>query len=415
MILACAHEGTVYDDVLTSTHGFILESRDTKEVAIYDPRTGEKTDNTEIIYDFVGFVSNDDNDLLAVFPKKYSIKDKDMDSRLMFECIAKHKQRRPELYMGEDPEIKYESNYPFSSFFSIYEYYKTYGLYFEDEIFIKPNTGGRISWKETISKSDKYVIGSSLIMFPLYYRKNYHFTNFITECMIFAIDYTISKFGVLIDLQETGCDFPEFDYLGECDYVVNTLLQLRQQVFKDNVLQLIDNLIVFYSKVNIGGNFYLKHYSFSSIWEDMVTDYLCKFFKGVDSSHSVVFDKISPSGLIFKKASFHTNGANPTQYISPDHYSSDGGVQFVFDAKYYFSIKGMDYKQIAYMFMLKDMVDTTTGKKKYSKIYSALLLPSENRNTKIHFTLDPKFGLCLDLVITEEYLDTRDVIEEYLK
>ena len=84
MILACAHEGTVYDDVLTSTHGFILESRDTKEVAIYDPRTGEKTDNTEIIYDFVGFVSNDDNDLLAVFPKKYSIKDKDMDSRLMF-------------------------------------------------------------------------------------------------------------------------------------------------------------------------------------------------------------------------------------------------------------------------------------------------------------------------------------------
>lgn len=414
MILACAHDGTVFNEVLASTHGFNLESRDIKEVSVNDPNTGEKTDKSEIIYNFVGFVSNDDNDLLVVFPKKYRMKDKNVDSRIIFECIAKHKQKHPELYIGDDPEIKYESNYPFSSFFEIYDYYKTYGLYFEDEIFIRPNTGGRISWKETISRSDKYIIGGSLIMYPFYYRKNYHFSNFITECMIFAIDYTISKFSVLIDLQEIGCDFPEFDYLGECDYVVNTLVQLRQQVFKDNVLQLIDNLINFYSKVNVGGDFYLKHYSFSSIWEDMVTEYLCKFFKEVNSSHSVVFDKNHPSGLVFQKTSFHTNGANPKQYISPDHYSSNKDIQFVFDAKYYSEISGMNYKQIAYMFMLKDMIDTTTGNRRYNKIYSALLLPSEDRNTKIHFTLDPKFGTCPDLVITEEYLDIRDVIEEYL-
>lgn len=415
MILACAHDGAKFNEILISTYGFNLDKRDIKEVAEYDSSTGEKTDKTEIVYNFVGFVSNDNNDLLTVFPKKYNIKDRDADSRLIFECIAKHKQRHPELYIGEDNEIKFKSNYPFSAFFGIYEYYQTYGLYFEDTTYIKPNTVGRISWKETISKSDKFILGGSLIMHPLYYRKKYYFSSFITECMIFVIDYTIDKFGVLIDLQETGHEFPEFDYLGECDYVVNTLIQLKQQIFKDNVQQLIDNLINFFSKVNIGGNFYLKHYSFSSIWEDMVTDYLCKFFKEVNASHSVVFDKVHLAGLNFKKESFHTNGAKPSQYISPDHYSIDANVQFVFDAKYYSRINGMNYKQIAYMFMLKDMKDISTGAKKYNKIYSALLLPAESRSTKIHFTLAPEFGSYPDLIITEEYLDIRDVIDEYLK
>lgn len=415
MIVACAHDGALYDEALISTHGFKLDTkRDIKEVSIYDSVTGEKTDKTEIIFDFVGFVTNRDNDMLVVFPKHYTVTDNDVDSRIVFDCIAKHKQKKPDIYIGEDNDDKYESNFPFSAFFGIYEYFQTYGLYFEDETFIKPNTGGRISWKETISKSEKYVIGGDVIMFPLYYRRKYHFPNFITECMIYAIDYTISKFGVLIDAQETGQDFPEMDYLEEREYVVNVLQQLRQHIFKDNVQTLIDNLIEFFTEVNKGGNYYLKHYTFSSIWEDMVTDYLCKYYKEVDTSHRVVFDKTSPSGLTFMKKSFHTNSAKPTQYISPDHYSEDSDVQMIFDAKYYTKINGMNYKQISYMFMLREMKDSVTGLPKYRSTYSALILPSEHRDTKIHFQLALEFGSCTDLVITEEYIDIKEVILEYL-
>ena len=415
MIITCAHDGALYDEELISSHGFKLDSkRDIKEVSVYNSVSGEKTDQRETIFDFVGFVTNENNDMLVVFPKHFNVSDVGLDSRMIFDCIANHKQKRPEKYIGEDNKDEYQSNFPFAAFFSIYEFYQTYGLYFEDETFVKPNTGGRISWKETISKSDKYVMGRNLIMFPFYYRKNYHFSNFITDCMIYVIDYTIDKFGILIDAQEIGQDVREFDYLEEREYVVSVLLQLKQYIFKDNVIGLIDDLIEFFSEVNIGGDFYLKHYSFSSIWEDMVTEYLCKYYKEVDASHSIIFDKLAPSGLTFTKKLFHTNAAKPAQYISPDHYCEDFAVQMIFDAKYYTKVNGMNYKQIAYMFMLRGMIDPITSRQKFNSTHTALILPSESRSTRIHFQLAPVYGTCNELVITEEYVDIKEVIYEYL-
>ena len=415
MIVAYAHDGALYDEAVVSSHGFKLDTkRDIKEVAIYDTATGEKTDKKEIIFNFVGFITNKNNDIMVVFPKHYNVSDNETDSRIVFNCIAKHTQKKTDIYIGENNDDKFESNYPFSAFFGIYEYFKNYGLYFEDKTFIKPNTGGRISWKETICKSEKYMIRNNVIMFPLYYRRNYHFSNFITECMIYAIDYTVSKFGVLIDAKETGLNFPEMDYLEEREYVVNILQQLRQYIFKDNVKTLIDNLIMFFEKINKGGEFYLKHYKFSSIWEDMVTNYLRKYYKGVNSNHQLLFDKVSPSKLPFEKKSFHTNRAKPEQYISPDHYCDKLGIQLIFDAKYYSDIRGMNYKQIAYLFMLRDIIDGNTGKKEFNQSHSALILPSDKFNSKIHFQLAPQYGVCNDFIITEEYMDIREVMIEYL-
>jgi llaI.3 len=416
MIKTCAHDGEKYNSSLFSSHGFNLdENRDIKEVDLYDSITGEKTGDTETILDFVGFVTNDNDDLLVVFPKHYKVSKVENDARAIFDCISKHSQKRPELYIGEDAGKTFSSNYPFAAFFGIYDYFVNYGLYFKDKTFIKPNTGGRLSWKETISKSEKFIVKGDVVMFPLYYRKNYHFSNFITECMIFAIDYTIQKFGVFINASSTGQDFPELNFLEEREYVLNVLSQLRQQTFKDTEQQLIDNLLIYFSEVNIGGAYYLKHYSFSSIWEDMVTDYLCKLYKGVDASHAIVFDKISPSGLHFEKKSFHTNGAKPAQYISPDHYCEDSKIQLIFDAKYYSYIRGMNYKQIAYMFMLRGIKDPVSKRQKFANTYSALILPSENRDTKIHFQLDDIYGGSNDLIITEEYIDIREVIHTFIE
>lgn len=414
MIVLWTQDGALYDESLLGRYGFKLDNqRDIREISVYDSVTGEKTGEKRPVFDFVGFVTNADNDMLLVFPKHYRVEDKETDSRIIFDCITKHRQKKPDIYMGRENEERYKSNFPFSAFFGIYEYFQTYGLYAEDEIFIKPDIGGRISWKDTINKSEKYIISGNLLMLPLYYRKNYHFPGFITECMIYAIDYTISKFGVLLDARETGQNFPQFDYLEEREYVISILQQLKQQCFKDNVLTLLDYLIDFFAGVNIGGSYYLKHYSFSSIWEDMVTDYLCKYYKGVDAAHRVIFDKVLPAGVSFKKQTFHTNSAKPEQYIAPDHYGENGDVQMIFDAKYYTEIRGMNYKQIAYVFMLREMKEQGASLPKYRKTYSALILPSEGRDTKIHFQPSAEFGSCDDLIITEEYIDIREVMLEY--
>jgi len=148
----------------------------------------------------------------------------------------------------------------------------------------------------------------------------------------------------------------------------------------------------------------------------MVDFYLASFYKEINSRHEIVFDKVAPRHLAFAKKSFHTNLAKSSQYISPDHYCEDGDTQLIFDAKYYLSIHGMNYKQISYVFMLKELMDPLTLLPKFVRTYSALILPSEARSTKIHFQIDPLFCLSnIDLLITEEYLDISEVISCYIK
>ena len=196
--------------------------------------------------------------------------------------------------------------------------------------------------------------------------------------------------------------------------MIVVLNQLLNQTFIDREVKLLKALIQYFTEVNIGGPYYLKHYFYSSIWEDMVTDYLSNYYKGINSNHEIVFDKIKSSNVNFRKEAFFTNEAKPEQYISPDHYCGNGSTQLIFDAKYYTDIKGMNYKQIAYMFMLKDIKDSKTSKKKYDKTFSSLILPSDIRKTKTHFKLNPSFSDD-EFIIMEEYLNTREVILSYLE
>lgn len=413
MLKKCVHDGEEYYDL--SSWGFVLnDKRDIKEVNIYDEETGERTEKKKTIFSFVGFATNQNDDILVSFPKHYIYDNIDYDIKLLFKCIMRHKQLRPELYIGSENNDCFSSSYPFASFFIVYEYFEKYGLFYRDLNLIKPNVGGRLSWKETISRSEKYILNGNLVFYPLFYRKSRHFADFVTECMIFIIEYTIEKFGILLDINSTGMELPEYDFLGEKEYVISILTQLRQETFKDHEIELLDSLISFFKEIKVGGSFYFKHYTFSSIWEDMVNDYLCKFYKDMDlGNNKIIFDKINPSGLKFKKQNFHTNDGNSKQFISPDHYSTNKDIQLIFDAKYFNKVTGMNYKQIAYMFMLMDMKDENKNKK-FTRTYSSLLLPSEHRETKIHFKLNPQYGDFDHFIITEEYLNIKEIIHSYI-
>jgi hypothetical protein len=414
MIVDYSRDGEKFDYGVLHESGFKLDVNDFRKKNLRDNNTGKPTDEHETVFSFVGFLVNNKNDVFSVFPKNFAVKDINEDSGKLFNVISKHLQRRPNLYLGSEYGTRFKSNYPFASFFGIYDYYIRFGLHFEDAKYIKPNIGGKVNWKETIRLSDKFVSNNQISIFPIYYEKKYYYSSLLTECMVFVINYTIDKFGVFIEFEKIDIDYAESFFFDDKELIIEHLYLLRQQTFKDNLLTLIDHLINFFTELNEGGSYYLKHYAFSSIWEDMVMDYLKIHFKEIHDDRIVFGDKRDVE-INFTKPTFYPNLANRSQYFSPDYYCTEEDTQFIFDAKYYTKIKGMDYKQISYYLFLNECRDNVAGQKKYFKTYSALILPGESRESKIHFKMDPKFNLTnKNLVISEEYLNIREIIDFYI-
>lgn len=361
---------------------------------------------------FVGFVTDDNNDSLVVFPKKFAVSNAEDDANLLFEVINSFMQRRSTSYIGEKDDVSFVSNFPFAAFFNVYEYYKKYGLHIEDNNVVKPNHGKNINWKHTIKNAKKYLVEDSVVIFPFFYNEKIHQSTFLTECMIYVIDYTLDKFSYFLHLSKTGKKFPDIDYLKFKEVTISKLLKIKQKTFKDSTLVLIDSLIQFFSTLNVGGSLYLKFYNFSSVWEKMVLQYLNRYFAGVDDG--LILDKSCEKNNSFYKPTYRPNLANQSHSIQPDYYYATKQYQFIFDAKYYNSITGINYKQIAYYLFLKekrnedfDAVPNIT--------YSALILPGSERETKVHFKMDENYNKsCSDLVVYEEYIDIRDVMLDYI-
>ena len=414
MIIDYSRDGEKFDYDVLQKSGFKLHDNDFRKKNIIDSKTGKPTDEYETVFSFVGFLVNNKNDVFSVFPKNFVVKDVNEDSGKLFNVISKHTQTRPDLYLGNEYGKSFKSDYPFASFFGIYDHYMMFGLHFEDSKYIKPNIGGKVNWKETIRLSDKFVSNNQISIFPIYYEKKYYYSSLLNECMIFVINYTIDKFGVFIGFEKIDRDYSESFFFDDKELIVEHLYLLRQQTFKDYLLTLIDHLINFFTELNEGGSYYLKHYVFSSIWETMVMNYLKTHFKEIKND-KIVFGNKRSSDIIFSKISFSPNLANSKHSFIPDYYHTEQDTQFIFDAKYYTRMKGMEYKQIAYHIFLSEFRDDVTKPIKYSKTHSALILPGERRESKIHFKMDPKFNKTnKNLVISEEYLNIREIIDFYI-
>jgi len=415
MLIEYANDGEEFNKDWLIQNGFSINiERDFRKKTIYDIDTGEPTDKYSYVLDFVGFLVNNNNDVFAVFPKNYRVNDLNKDSDILFNVISKHIQKRPDFYIGSEYGDKFKSNYPFSAFFGIYEYYSRYGIYFENELEIKPSIGGKVDWKETIRLSSKYLTNGKVSFYPIYYQKKRYFPVLLTDCVVYAIDYTIEKFNVFLSLEKTGMPFPNTDIIHEKKIILEYLISLRDRTFKDSLVQLITHLINFYSQLNQGGSYYIKHYSFSSIWEDMVGNYLRLNYSEIKND-KIVFDATKSKKINFNKKTFRPNIANSNHYFQPDYYYEDDDTQLIFDAKYYSKSYGMDYKQIAYFLFLKEHRNSINENPKFSQTISALLLPSELRESKVHFRIDPIYSITnQDIIIYEEHLDIREVMENYL-
>lgn len=360
---------------------------------------------------FVGFIANYDGKLLVALPKHYEDLSKfanDVgisDIKNLFKVIMTYKKLMSNN-VGIDGNL-INSTYPFEAFYGILDYYKKFGLYREKEKVTKPGYSGKISWRDTIRKSTKIFDNNNLLFFPLQVKKEFDKEVFLSECMMFALSYTIDRFSFFIEERVPWRQPENFDFWNNKQFVIQKLYQIRKGIFKDIHQRLVQSLIIFFSNLNNDGTFHLKHNKFENIWEIMVADYLNKHFELVDDDGLHFNVQQKKSTVVFTKHNEKIDIARGFE-LNPDHYylSQDNSVQYIFDAKYYQSIDSLNYKQVSYVTLMKYKAKET---------HSALIAPIEdsrkNSTSKKHVETINESG---HILIWEHYLSVKEVMNSFL-
>lgn len=395
------------------------------ELSTKEIRYSDKHDAN--VFDIVGFVYKD-NKILVVFPKHYYDKsdidrfNKDNvslsgDIRLLYNVIKKYGETENTIatarsYMGA--KDGYDADYPFKPFYEVYDYFQKYGLYREKEMRIVEGTSGKVSWKDTIRKSNKIISEGNLIFSPFYVNKKNYNDVFMTECMAFIIDYTIDYFSDFISLKKTGIKC-KFDYLNNIDYIIKQLKVCQSKVFKDIQQHLIRSMIEFFEQfrgIAKGGKIHVKIRHFNMIWQSMIARYINRHFVGIDVSNgSAIFDEnIQNSMVVFSDTPFQDiDDSHHNFNIIIDHFAYENNVLYIFDSKYYADISKLNYKQFSYNEILRYHFPGVV------EINNILLLPGEEYSD-LHFSLSPGYvgNRTIGTKIIEQFLPPRKVMEDYL-
>lgn len=385
---------------------------------------------------FVGFIISEDN-ILVSFPKHFISEDqKDYLTQepiklreymnLLFQTILKYSQKNNEKHIGVKNDLN--AGYPFQSFFEIYDYYKKYGLFTNEREIKHFGYQGNISWKDSLRKSPIVINNNNILYIPLVIKNKVHDYVFISKCMAYVINSTIDRFSVFLNLNKVPLDVNDIDFNNR-DFIISTLRKLKHSLFKDIHKRLIDNLIVFFEKEKHGTNsIQIKIYTFNLIWEDLVNDFLNKYFLKIDPS---------TNDIIFRKAETYNSFHKPTIYpdnidkgkikgednflgysLQPDSYFIKDNCRYIFDAKYYQNIKSLNYKQISYYFLLKwyESNINSEGIKTPVKTYNALILPTETEyKREMHFSLNTDFNEDEEeFIIIEYYLNVINLMKSYV-
>ena len=298
----------------------------------------------------------------------------------------------------------------------MYDYYMKYGIYFEEDDIVTVGQKGKISWKHTIQRSNVIVSGGNIVYIPLYSKQKNVKSAFISDCMTFVINHTIKNFPYFLSIKPIMGQYKEQDFIRNRDYVLRTLYQTRNHVFKDIHKKLVSSLIYFFEEFDSlkhGGAIHLKINYFDAIWEAMVHKYLNDCFAGIDASGDrIVFDDtLFNSPVSFDTAAYSIDNSPNHFQIKLDHYGTGTGEQYIFDSKYYYELQELNYKQFTYNMV----IDSYANRTKRIKTYSALLLPG-NRVNGLHLDLKKEFGSLTGRPhqIFEQYLDVKKVMMHYV-
>ena len=363
------------------------------------------SDSIEYRLNFTGFIVGEDSQLTCVFPYGYKPANTSSDANILFRLINRKVRNNTDVFFGDQQDDEYRSNYPFASFFSIYEYYKNYGLYVRIDERLTTDSSGTVSWKDTIARSAKYIIDDSLMFSPIYYTKTSRSSTFLTECMSFIIESTLNKFGDLIGEKTLGIELPAIDFLNHREEVLRELYLIKSRTYNNIYRNLIASMITFFKNIKEGGDYYFKYYNFEYIWEDALKEYLNSYFIGVSVKNDIELDITRNSDANFEKQIHFLNICKPRQNIQPDLVYEDDTHIYLFDAKYY-NPSDLDYKQLCYTIFMQ---------KENKEMISGLISPGEEYSKECHFQMDPEFNSNLrDLKVMEYTFNIREVLTHWL-
>nr|WP_263327106.1 hypothetical protein [Neobacillus sp. Marseille-Q6967] len=374
-------------------------------------------------FNFVGFIFTEEEALVS-FPKHFFSEEDlinkktlnidtylDLLFRLIQKCMSRNNKR---LF-----QVKQEINksYPFEPFFKIYEYYQKYGLFTQEREIKKFGQYGKILWKDTFNKSPMVINQGNLLFMPPVVQKRVTDYVFISKCMAYVINTTIDKFHFLFNLPRVNLEYRDINF-NNSEKIIESLKEIKQFLFKDIHLRLIEDLTTYFNNENRGSkHIEIKIYSFHLIWEEMIKSYLNKYFSKIDDENEeIFFENTGDKKHNFQKREFELDSRRKikglkTYKIEPDYYFEEGENKYIFDAKYYTEINKLDYKQISYYFLLKNYENDMK-----LKIYNALILPTSEPNMKnVHFHLDKEYCEAEEeFKILEYYLNMQRMIQIYL-
>lgn len=377
--------------------------------------------NEKYIANFVGFIITKEF-VITSLPKHFInntdelIESNDAlnNAELLLAVINKYFQSSRNQFIFENTERASDS-YPFIPFQEVWQWYKRYGLLIRKSNEYKKGYTGKVNWKQTISKSTPVINNNNILFFPFVVRETITKFDFISYCMAYVINKTISIFPFKLNVHPIELDSSGIESMKYSE-IVSRLKSLRNMTFKNIEVSLINSLITYFSNENYEGDTYkLKIYKFSYVWEDILNEYLKYHLIGFLDNGDLVFnDKVKnerPYINFDYNRSFEDIDESSNKYhIKPDFYSATENTVFIFDAKYYVNVSDLDYKQLSYHFILSNRRKNT---------YNYLLLPTVGKYyNKLHFSLSDLYitdvNVVGDLEEETENIDTVAIYESYI-
>ena len=279
----------------------------------------------------------------------------------------------------------YETNKNFSSefalnaYFNIYTYFSEHGPYVEELEEISKKNGKIISWKNTLSRSNKFLIKGNLVYSPIFYKKKKKHETLVTECMIFALNYTQNILGDFMTLPNTsnianrGVDL---SILGN-EFIIYELEEILCNTFKDINRQLIKNIIIFLKRVNSMKEQIpsFKEYNYEIIWEKAVEKYLNIYWSKIKIDCGNNNIKTSNKNIKLAASDVYKRQIiNHEWKLEPDHFYKDkiNKIIYILDSKYYTSINKLNHKQFVYHILLSNKFPNY-------QVFDSLILPSKGK------------------------------------
>lgn len=380
-----------------------------------------------IVTDFVGFVTCN-NDVFVSFPKHFysDIELKEIneninlnkDIKLLFNCIRKAILKKTLTSMGINEDLN--KDYPMRAFFQIYDYYQKYGLYYDEIKTQKLGGTGKTNWNKTIKRSPVIISNGNIIFNPLITNSNQKNAVFISECMAFAINSTIEKFSFILNYSKVDFDIGNIGWDNK-ELIINKLRSILSETFKDYQKKLIMNLIEFFEHRKSGNKtIRMTINSFNLIWEQILENYLNSYFIGISDDGFLEFSETkNRESRRFTKGSEVTDLSKNKYKLEPDYYYFGSDYKLILDAKYYDEVRGLNYKQTAYYFLLKHHNQFKNDISEWDT-YNLLLLPASNRskenNEKKHYILNPIYNKNeKNFFINEQYFCIKQLMENFIK